>query len=157
MLGHVNPRHGTIQLGEDSEDSEDSEDARASGDTFRRTLQGSLTQTFPRAPNRRAVPSFPKTPSCVFLSSCWGGARSARCSLLLSMALTFCSLSPLICALGLVSFGLCRLTYGAFGGVWRRERERERESSWFSQEASAKGLYAFVRIVASLFCESSAR
>ncbi|CAE7575932.1 ERD4 [Symbiodinium natans] len=40
------------------------------------------------------------------------GARSARCSLLLSMALTFCSLSPLICALGLVSFGLCRLTYG---------------------------------------------
>ena len=47
---------------------------------------------------------------------CLAGARSARCSLLLSMALTFCSLSPLICALGLATFGLCRLTYGGVGG-----------------------------------------
>ncbi|CAJ1454563.1 unnamed protein product [Effrenium voratum] len=40
------------------------------------------------------------------------GARSARMALLLVTALVFCSLSPLICLLGVVTFLICRATYG---------------------------------------------
>ena len=39
------------------------------------------------------------------------GARSARMSLLLVMAILFCSLSPLICVLGFICFFICRVTY----------------------------------------------
>lgn len=39
------------------------------------------------------------------------GARSARMSLLLVMAILFCSLSPLICVLGFICFFICRVAY----------------------------------------------
>jgi len=40
------------------------------------------------------------------------GSRSARFSLMLVTCLVFCTLSPLICALGFVNFFLCRGFYG---------------------------------------------
>ena len=86
------------------------------GPLRRRSSQDALRTGGPGLLRHRQGP-----PLCPFFGrrgvwgGCLAGARSARCSLLLSMALTFCSLSPLICALGLATFGLCRLTYGGGG------------------------------------------
>lgn len=40
------------------------------------------------------------------------GARSARFSIYLVIAIVFCTLSPLMCLLGALGFGMCRISYG---------------------------------------------
>jgi hypothetical protein len=40
------------------------------------------------------------------------GSRSARFTIMLVIAITFCTLSPLMCVLALINSGLCRLFYG---------------------------------------------
>ncbi|CAE7481720.1 ERD4 [Symbiodinium necroappetens] len=84
------------------------------------------------------------------------GARSARCSLLLSMALTFCSLSPLICALGLATFGLCRLTYGYLLVYSETTKPDLGGEFWCLQlQHLQKGLFLYVALMTSVLLERS--
>mmetsp|Transcript_44248 Transcript_44248/g.137241 ORF Transcript_44248/g.137241 Transcript_44248/m.137241 type:complete len:520 (+) Transcript_44248:182-1741(+) len=79
------------------------------------------------------------------------GARSARLTLLLVLALVFSTISPPICLLSLVHFGLCRLSYGYLLVFAESRKPDSGGAIWVAQlKHLQQGLFLFVAIMVGI-------
>lgn len=76
------------------------------------------------------------------------GTRSARLSFTLVLCLVFCSISPLLCALGCFNFALCRLVYGYLFIFAEKPKPEQGGAFWCAQlQHVQQGMFLYILLM----------